>query len=76
MKVPDKFPEDCEFRSSFGGDEFVRFPDGSWFRLDEDKVELAAMRGEPVSKCHSSSEASFLNWVSEARKVSAANAAS
>lgn len=68
MKVPDKFPEKCAFMSSFGGDEFVRFPDGKWFRLDEDKVELVPLKGDPVSKGCNSDEAYFLRSVSEARR--------
>ena len=56
--------------SSFSGDEFVEFPDGSWFRLDDEKIELVPLPGAPVSKGSSSSESNFLNWVKEARRVS------
>lgn len=70
MKVPDKFPEGCDFMSSFGGDEFVKFPDGNWFRLDEDAVALVPLKGAPVSKGCNSDEAYFMRSVSEARRPS------
>ncbi len=69
MKVPDKFPPGCKFMSSFGGDEFVKFPDGKWFRLDEDAVELVELTGAPVSKGCNSDESCFMLSVSEARRV-------
>ena len=75
MKVPDKFPAGCKFMSSFGGDEFVKLPDGNWFRLDEDAVELVALKGAPVSKGCNSDEAYFLNSVAEARRVNAESSA-
>lgn len=40
MKVPDKFPDGCRFVPTFGGDEFVCFPDGSWFEFSDDGTEL------------------------------------
>jgi hypothetical protein len=69
MKVPDKFPAGCKFMSSFGGDEFVKFPDGNWFRLDEDAVELVELKGAPVSKGCNSDEAYFLRSVAEAKRA-------
>lgn len=71
MKVPDTFPPDCKFMSSFGGDEFVRLPDGKWYRLDENKVELVPLNGSPVSKGCLSNETCFMRSVSEARRVNA-----
>lgn len=69
MKVPDKFPEGCEFMSSFGGDEYVKFPDGNWFRLeDDDKIELVPIRGFPVSSGYPSSEESFLFCVADSKR--------
>lgn len=40
MRVPDRFPEGCLFVPTFGGDEFVMFPDGNWFRFSDDESEL------------------------------------
>lgn len=57
MKVPDKFPPGCVFEESFGGDEYVGFPDGRWFRLlDSGDLKLMAMR---PSTGLSSNEARF-----------------
>jgi len=41
MKVPDQFPEGSVFVPTFGGDEFVRFPDGSWFKFSDDGKSLS-----------------------------------
>lgn len=41
MKVPDKFPEGSVFVPTFGGDEFVRFPDGRWFKFSDDGATLS-----------------------------------
>ena len=41
MKVPEKFPPGCSFVPTFGGDEFVRFPDGAWFKFSDDGKELS-----------------------------------
>jgi hypothetical protein len=69
MDVPDKFPPGCEFISSFGGDEYVRFPDGNWFKLeDDDKLGLMPINGFPVSSGYPSSEASFLFCVADAKR--------
>ncbi len=35
MKVPEKFPEGCDFLADFSGGDWVRFPDGRVFKLDE-----------------------------------------
>ena len=40
VPVPAKFPEGCAFVPTFGGDEFVRFPDGAWFKFSDDGKEL------------------------------------
>lgn len=40
MKVPEKFPPGCSFVPTFGGEEFVMFPDGAWFRFSDDESEL------------------------------------
>jgi hypothetical protein len=54
MKLPDKFPPGCTFVSNFSGDDFVRFPDGGVFRLNDDgetldSVPSLPMRGAPSS---------------------------
>lgn len=41
MKVPEKFPPGCSFVPTFGGDEFVKFPDGNWFKFSDDGNELS-----------------------------------
>ena len=40
MKVPDKFPPGCKFLASFSGDDFVVFPDGKVFVLDDSGESL------------------------------------
>lgn len=40
MEVPGKFPDGCVFVPTFGGDEFVMFPDGRWLRFSDDGSEL------------------------------------
>lgn len=40
MKVPAEFPTGCLFVPTFGGDEFVMFPDGKWFRFADDGAVL------------------------------------
>jgi hypothetical protein len=41
MKAPEKFPPGCTFVPTVGGDEFVRFPDGAWFKFSDDGAELS-----------------------------------
>ena len=55
MKIPDKFPPGCTFVANFSGDDFVEFPDGSVFRLNDDgetldKVPSLPPRGGPSSE--------------------------
>lgn len=45
MRVPEKFPAGCKFLASFSGDEFVRFPDGAWFKASDDGATLVALPG-------------------------------
>lgn len=71
MKIPEKFPVGCRFMTSFGGDEFVLFPDGGWFRLDEAALELVRLPGAPASKGTSSTEENFLYWADKARAKAA-----
>lgn len=51
MKVPDKFPPGCEFGTNGDATEFVRFPDGKVFRLDDGdgSLVLTALRDLPLS---------------------------
>ena len=60
MKVPDKFPPGCKFLASFSGDDFVRFPDGKVFVLEDSGVLLRELEGLPRSAAPMS-EANFLN---------------
>ncbi len=60
MDIPEKFPDGCQFGSSFGGDEFVRFPDGQWYILDELLLQLSPI-GMMTSKGSSSNEEYFQN---------------
>ena len=61
MKVPDKFPPGCEFFASFSGDDFVRFPDGKVFVLDDSGETMRPRDGLPMSGAAPISEANFLN---------------
>jgi hypothetical protein len=60
MKVPDKFPPGCEFLASFSGDDFVLFPDGKVFVLDDSGKSLNEVEGLPRGAAPMS-EANFLN---------------
>jgi hypothetical protein len=40
IPLPDQFPEGSRFAMSFGGDEFVEFPDGKVFKLSDDGASL------------------------------------
>ena len=60
MKVPDKFPPGCKFLASFSGDDFVVFPDGKVFVLDDSGDSLREIEGLPRGAAPMS-EANFLN---------------
>ena len=47
MKVPDEFPEGCEFVVSSSGDDWVRFPDGRVFIFSFDLSELLPREALP-----------------------------
>lgn len=51
MRVPDKFPPGCEFGTNGDATEFVKFPDGRVFVLDEDSglLRLTGAKDLPVS---------------------------
>lgn len=40
MRLPDKFPKDCVFVPTAGGDWFVEMPGKGWFKLSEDGDSL------------------------------------
>jgi hypothetical protein len=44
MKFPDSFPAGCTFVTNFS-DDFVRFPDGAWFKMSDDGASLVPMPG-------------------------------
>ena len=78
MRVPDKFPEGCEFFDSFGGDDRVVFPDGNVFgiSLSGELVPKGLPRPESLLP---SNEAAFLKsaaaWKESAERRAAKAAA-
>jgi hypothetical protein len=52
MKVPDKFPAGSEFGTNGDATEFVKFPDGRVFGLDErtGDLYLTPARDLPLSR--------------------------
>ncbi len=60
MKLPDKFPSGCSFWANFSGDDFVEFPDGKVFRLNDDGETLDPVPSRPARGAPSS-EAALLN---------------
>jgi hypothetical protein len=60
MEIPDKFPPGCEFLASFSGDDFVVFPDGKVFVLDDSGESMRERSGLPRGAAPMS-EANFLN---------------
>jgi hypothetical protein len=59
MKVPSSFPPGCKFVASFSGDDWVKFPDGRVFKLDDASGELLERDALPRSGAPSD-EAYFL----------------
>jgi hypothetical protein len=60
MEIPDKFPTGCKFLASFSGDDFVVFPDGKVFVLDDSGESMRERSGLPRGAAPMS-EANFLN---------------
>ena len=60
MEIPDKFPPGCKFLASFSGDDFVIFPDGKIFELDDSGESMRERAGLPRDAAPMS-EAGFLN---------------
>lgn len=78
MKFPASFPAGCTFVTDFSED-FVRFPDGGWFKLSDDGAELVPMPGmDPRGPASGAplSEAAFVGCAAKAREFAASNAAS
>ena len=71
MKFPDKFPEGCSFAADFSGDDWVKFPDGAWFKLDDASGDLLPSNGFN-GKGTSSNEAFFRKAAASARDRAAA----
>lgn len=62
VPVPDKFPPGCAFGTNGDATEFVKFPDGRVFRLDDDTgtMSLTPARDLPLSPgSNPSTEAAF-----------------
>jgi len=79
MKLPDKFPPGCRFVPTFGGDWFVEFPNGDWFKLLDDGVTLGALplmdRGPEGGILFSDNPAGLLASAAENRAWAAPKAA-
>jgi hypothetical protein len=78
MKLPDKFPTGCEFGTNGDAAEFVKFPDGRVFVLNEDTGELSSTpaRDLPTSAgSNRSSEESLRTTAAWALARAAATAA-
>lgn len=58
MRLPDKFPAGCRFVSDFSGDDWVSFPDGRVFKLDDSSGELREAKALPP-RAAGSDEAAF-----------------
>ena len=70
MKVPDSFPDGCEFFASFSGDEFVLFPDSTIFRLADNGEDLEP-HSELPQRVAPMSEKAFLVCASDCRAFAA-----
>lgn len=77
MKVPDKFPAGCKFGTNGDATEFVKFPDGRVFGLDEDTGELylTPARDLPLSSGSNGSSEESLRATAEWARSRAATAA-
>lgn len=72
MKVPEKFPEGSRFWASFSGDEFVVFPSGEVWKLEESGAELRKIVALPRSGCAPIEEAAFRSAAASSREFSEA----
>ena len=74
MKIPSEFPPGCEFVAGFSGDEFVRFPDGAWFRASDDGASLLPLPGMDPAGPRSGapmSESAFVACAARSRELTA-----
>jgi hypothetical protein len=61
MKVPDKFPSGTRFHGDKSGGDWVEFPDGKVFKLDDNTGLLVERRGLPLGSLQGSiEEATFI----------------
>lgn len=67
MEVPTKFQDGCSFWASFSGDEYVKFPNGSIFRLADEGNVLKLVRDLPATGAAPISETAFLSVATSAR---------
>ena len=74
MRLPESSPEGCAFWASFSGDEFVEFPDGTIFKLDDSGESLSARTALPFSGCAPIAESNFLNCARTCRDYAAKGA--
>lgn len=49
INVPENFPPGCAFVASFSGDEYVRFPDGKVFKLEDSGETMREVGSLPRS---------------------------
>ena len=75
MKVPDKFPPGCKFFGNPSGDDFVKFPDASCFKLSDDGSDLMSIPRIPPSAFDGGSEKEFLEYAKGCRELAASKAA-
>lgn len=74
MRIPEVFPAGCVFVAGFSGDEYVRFPDGAWFRASDDGASLVPLPGMDPAGPRSGapmSEAAFLSCAARSRAFAA-----
>lgn len=75
IRIPDKFPPGCSFVANFSGDDFVRFPDGTVFKMSDDGESLIPRSDLPRSGAPTSEEI-FLAAAASCRKWAAKSASS
>lgn len=72
MKLPESFPAGCEFVFDFSGDEFVKFPDGNWFKASDDGnslIPLPGMEPEGPRTGAPATEEAFLACAARSREL-------
>jgi hypothetical protein len=62
IPVPDKFPEGCSFHVDRSDGDWVEFPDGKVFKLDDESGMLKPRKSLPAGSLQGSlSEAAFIS---------------